>query len=405
MLQTIEKEKVLEKETTENKNFIEDKSFVENKNLIKNKSRAWLSINRENLLHNIKELHTIMPDNCKLMAVVKANAYGHGSVMISSLLNKAGIRNFAVATLQEGIELRLNGITGEILVLGYTEPSLAGELLQYGLTQTIIDYNYGRELESKGIPLKVQIKIDTGMHRLGFLAEETEEIINIFRAKNLEVTGIFTHLSTADSLREGDIRFTTEQIGRFYTLLEQLKQRKIQVPVHIQSTYGLLNYNALSCDYARIGIGMYGSLSSAQDKTIIQPDIRPVLSLHSRVALIRNITEGESVGYGRAYQADADRTIAVIAIGYGDGYPRSLSEGKGEAVIGGMKVPIVGRICMDQLIVDITGAEGIRSGDMATLIGKEDSASISAGEVSDKAGTIANELLCRLGNRLPRIYV
>ncbi|SHO44344.1 serine racemase VanT catalytic subunit [Anaerocolumna xylanovorans] len=393
MLQAIEKEKVLEKETIENKNFI------------KNKSRAWISINKDNLLHNVEEIHTIMPDTCKLMAVVKANAYGHGSIMIASLLNKTGIRNFAVATMQEGIELRLNGIKGDILVLGYTEPSLAEELSQYGLTQTIVDYHYGRELNSKGIPLKVQIKIDTGMHRLGFLAEETEEIISIFKAKNLKVTGIFTHLSTADSLREADITFTKGQIDRFYTLLAQLKLRKIQVPVHIQSTYGLLNYNGLNCDYARIGIGMYGSLSSAQDKTIIQPDIRPVLSLHSRVALIRNITDGESVGYGRAYCCDGNRTIAVIAIGYGDGYPRSLSDGKAEVIIKGVKVPIVGRICMDQLIVDITGAEGIHSGDIATLIGKEEKESITAGEVSDKAGTIANELLCRLGNRLPRIYV
>ena len=289
--------------------------------------------------------------------------------------------------------------------MGYTEPFLARELSEYRLTQTVIDYNYGRELDSMGIPLKVQIKIDTGMHRLGFQAENIREVLGIFEASNLKITGMFTHLSTADSTEAEDIAFAKGQIDRFYTLVEQLKERKIQVPVHIQSTYGLLNYNELTCDYARIGIGMYGALSSAKDKTIIQPDLRPVLSLHSRVALIRQISGGESVGYGRAYCADGERTIAVITIGYGDGYPRSLSEGKGEVIIKGVKVPVIGRICMDQLIVDITGTEGINRGDIATLIGKEEETLILAEEVSDKAGTIANELLSRLGSRLPRIFV
>lgn len=386
-MQTIEKEKVLKKEW------------------VKNRDRAWLNIDKENLLHNVKELRKIMSDNCRLMAVVKANAYGHGSIMVASLLNKAGIGNFAVATIQEGIELRHYGIKGDILILGYTEPFLARELSEYQLTQTVIDYNYGRELDSMGIPLKVQIKIDTGMHRLGFQAENIREVLGIFEASNLKITGMFTHLSTADSREAEDIAFAKGQIDRFYTLVKQLKERKIQVPIHIQSTYGLLNYNELTCDYARIGIGMYGALSSAKDKTIIHPDLRPVLSLHSRVALIRQIAGGESVGYGRAYCADGERTIAVITIGYGDGYPRSLSEGRGEVIIKGVKVPVIGRICMDQLIVDITGTEGINRGDIATLIGKEEEALILAEEVSDKAGTIANELLSRLGSRLPRIFV
>lgn len=372
---------------------------------IKNRERAWLNIDRENLLHNVEELQKIMEKSCKLMAVVKANAYGHGSVMVSTLLNNTGIKNFAVATIQEGIELRLHGITGDILILGYTEPSLAKELSRYRLTQTVVDYDYGRELDSTGIPLKVQLKVDTGMCRLGFAAENLEEILNIFEAYKLTVTGMFTHLSTADSLREEDIAFTGGQIDSFYRVVKLLKERRIEVPVHIQSTYGLLNYSGLNCDYARIGIGMYGSLSSAQDKTILQPDLRPVLSLHSRVALTRRISEGESVGYGRTYVSEEERTIAVITVGYGDGYPRSLSEGKGEVIIKGVKVPVVGRICMDQLIVDITGVKGVKSGDIATLIGREEETVIVAGEVSDKAGTIANELLCRLGNRLPRIFV
>jgi alanine racemase len=368
------------------------------------KNRAWLTIDTSNLLHNVKELEGIMKGDCKLMAVVKANAYGHGSVETAASLNNAGIKNFAVATLNEGIELRLSGIRGEILVLGYTDVSYARELKEYRLTQTVVDYSYGMELESKKIPVNVHIKIDTGMHRLGMESEDMERIKEIFSFKYLNVTGMFTHLCAADSRSLEDIYFTEKQTESFYRLVDKLKVIGIKVPVHVQSSYGLLNYNELPCDYARIGIAMYGCLSSAKDKTVIMPELKPVLSLQSRLVLIRNIPAGESVGYGRVYQPSEDRTIGILSIGYGDGYPRELSEGKGEVLIKGVKVPVIGRICMDQLMIDITGIQGIKRGDIATLIGGSANEMIPADEVADSAGTIANELLSRLGNRLPRIY-
>ncbi|WP_197032663.1 serine racemase VanT catalytic subunit [Clostridium sp. KNHs205] len=368
------------------------------------KNRAWLSIDTSNLLHNVKELQGIMKGDCKLMAVVKANAYGHGSVETAASLNNAGIKNFAVATLNEGIELRLSGIRGEILVLGYTDVSYARELKEYRLTQTVVDYSYGIELESKKIPVNVHIKIDTGMRRLGMESKDLERIREIFSFKYLNVTGMFTHLCAADSRSLEDIYFTEKQTESFYRLVDELKAIGIKVPVHVQSSYGLLNYNELPCDYARIGIAMYGCLSSAKDKTVIMPDLKPVLSLQSRLVLIRNIPAGESVGYGRVYQASEDRTIGILSIGYGDGYPRELSEGKGEVLIKGVKVPVIGRICMDQLMIDITGIQGIKRGDIATLMGGSANEMIPADEVADSAGTIANELLSRLGNRLPRIY-
>jgi len=368
------------------------------------KNRAWLTIDTSNLLHNVKELEGIMKGDCKLMAVVKANAYGHGSVETAASLNNAGIKNFAVATLNEGIELRLSGIRGEILVLGYTDVSYARELKEYRLTQTVVDYSYGMELESKKIPVNVHIKIDTGMHRLGMESEDMERIKEIFSFKYLNVTGMFTHLCAADSRSLEDIYFTEKQTESFYRLVDELKAIGIKVPVHVQSSYGLLNYNELPCDYARIGIAMYGCLSSAKDKTVIMPELKPVLSLQSRLVLIRNIPAGESVGYGRVYQPSEDRTIGILSIGYGDGYPRELSEGKGEVLIKGVKVPVIGRICMDQLMIDITGIQGIKRGDIATLMGGSANEMIPADEVADSAGTIANELLSRLGNRLPRIY-
>lgn len=368
------------------------------------KNRAWLTIDTSNLLYNVKELQGIMKGDCKLMAVVKANAYGHGSVETAASLNNAGIKNFAVATLNEGIELRLSGIRGEILVLGYTDVSYARELKEYRLTQTVVDYSYGMELESKKIPVNIHIKIDTGMHRLGMESEDMERIKEIFSFKYLNVTGMFTHLCAADSRSLEDIYFTEKQTESFYRLVDELKVIGIKVPVHVQSSYGLLNYNELPCDYARIGIAMYGCLSSAKDKTVIMPELKPVLSLQSRLVLIRNIPAGESVGYGRVYQPSEDRTIGILSIGYGDGYPRELSEGKGEVLIKGVKVPVIGRICMDQLMIDITGMQGIKRGDIATLMGGSANEMIPADEVADSAGTIANELLSRLGNRLPRIY-
>ncbi len=209
------------------------------------KNRAWLTIDTSNLLHNVKELQRIMKGDCKLMAVVKANAYGHGSVETAASLNNAGIKNFAVATLNEGIDLRLSGIRGDILVLGYTDVSYARELKEYRLTQTVVDYSYGMELESKKIPVNVHIKIDTGMHRLGMESEDMERIKEIFSFKYLNVTGMFTHLCAADSRRSEDIDYTEKQTESFYQLVDELKAIGIKVPVHIQSSYGLLNYNEL----------------------------------------------------------------------------------------------------------------------------------------------------------------
>lgn len=365
--------------------------------------RAWIIVNRDNLLHNVREIQKIMEPGCKLMAVVKTNAYGHGSIGIAGCLQGAGIKDYAVATVWEGMELRANGIEGNILVLGYTDPKLAGELAEFDLTQTVIGYEYGKELNSRKIPVKVHLKIDTGMHRLGTDAKNIEEIRELFQLEYLKIKGMFTHLCAADSREAGDICFTNGQIEEFYRLVNSLKGIGLSVPVHIQSTYGLLNYSGLPCDYARIGMGIYGSLSSAGDKTVLEPELRPVLTLKSRLVLIRKLSDRENAGYGRAYQAEGDRTIGILAIGYGDGYPRELSGGRGEAIIKGVKVPVIGRICMDQLMVDLTEVSGVQRGDEAILIGSSGEAAITAAEVADRGGTIANELLSRLGARLPRI--
>lgn len=363
--------------------------------------RAWIELDLRNLRHNVQQLNALMPGRCQLMAVVKAEAYGHGASRIAACLQKAGVKAFAVATIDEGIQLRHCGITGEILVLGYTCPSRAKELQRYDLMQTLIDYDYALALDRQGYGIKAHIKVDSGMHRLGYDVSDFGKVSNTFMLSNIRVEGIYTHLCVADSLDDGDIRFTKRQIERFRQLLNTLTAMGIRLPkVHMQSSYGLLNYSELDCDYVRVGIALYGVSSSPGDRTKLHPDLRPVLSLKSRVVLIKSVPKGESVGYGRSFTAERDSKIAMVPIGYADGIPRKLSCGRGSVLINGHRAPIVGRICMDQLAVDVTDVPCVETGMFVTLIGKDGAHEITAASVAADADTITNEFLSRLGQRL-----
>ncbi|MCM1045979.1 MAG: serine racemase VanT catalytic subunit [Candidatus Gastranaerophilales bacterium] len=363
--------------------------------------RAWIEVDQGRLRHNIKELQNILPKDCRLMAVVKAEGYGHGMLEVAACANRMGVKDFAVATIEEGIALRRSGITGEILILGYTHPGRARELHRYDLTQTLVDYEYAVQLNRQGCRVKTHIKIDTGMHRLGLDSEDSEKVLSLFGKRYLQICGIYTHLCVADSQAGEDVAFTQRQIDRFYRLLHELEEAGAALPpVHIQSSYGLLNYPELQCDYVRVGIALYGCLSAPEHRTKLWPDLRPALSLKARVVLVREVKQGESVGYGRAFVAKQDSKIALISIGYGDGFPRNLSGGRGEALIGGKRAPIVGKICMDQMMADVTHLPDVRAGMTATLIGRDGEEEIAASDVAGRAESITNELLCRLGDRV-----
>lgn len=371
-----------------------------------NEDRSYLEIDLSALSHNVKVITEAMPPRCRLMAVVKAEAYGHGGYEIAAHLNREGVRAFAVATIDEAIALRRRGIRGELLILGYTAPRRAKELAKYDLIQTLLDYDSALALNREDVPLKVHIKIDTGMHRLGFDWADEEKIRKVFSMENLKVCGAYTHLSVSDSLEIGDVEFTQRQIRRFYHTIEALEQAGYRIPkLHIQSSYGVLNYPELECDYARVGLALYGVLSSPVDQTKLQLDLRPVLSLKSRVALLRTLEAGEQAGYGRAFTVRRKTRLAVIPLGYADGYPRSLSCGKGQVLIHGKQAPIAGRICMDQLLVDVTEIPEINVGDAVTLIGRDGNREITAAMVAQMAGSISNELLSRLGRRLKTVYL
>lgn len=377
--------------------------FKPDKGLSKNygNDRAWIEIDTENLKHNIRTLQNAMPKDCEMMAVVKAEAYGHGAFKVAKMANQRGVKAFAVATIDEGMELRRYGIQGDILILSYTEPERAKELHKFRLTQSLIDYDYAIALSRQGYRIKSHIKINTGMNRLGFDVGEVERIAEIFRKEQLGVCGMYTHLCVADSLAPEDVDFTHFQIESFYGLLARLSEKGISPDkIHIQSSYGFLNYPHLKCNYVRVGIALYGVLSSARDQTKLKLDLKPVLSLKSRVVLIRKVKKGEMVGYGRQFVAERDSYIAIISVGYADGFPRNLSCGKGNVLINGYEVPIVGRICMDQLAVDVTEITKAAVGDIVTLIGRDGDKELRAPAVADKSDSIANELLSRMGTRL-----
>ena len=364
--------------------------------------RACVEINLKNLEHNARTLQRAMPPGCKLMAVVKADAYGHGAYAVSVHLNRIGVKSFAVATLEEGIRLREYGISGEILILGYTAVSRAAELKKYDFMQTILDFAYARALNRQKIRVKVHIKIDTGMRRLGIDADDASDVKRIFQMKYLDICGMYTHFSCAESRNAEDIAYTKRQAKRFYSLAEELKNSGIELPkLHLQSSYGFLNYPELAGSYVRAGIALYGVKSAPNDNTALKLDLRPALTLKSHIILIRAIKKGEFAGYGRSFQAGRDSLIGILPIGYGDGFPRSLSCGVGTVWIRDMDAPIVGRVCMDQLAVDVTKIENVAVGDEAILIGAKNTAE-QAPVVAAKSGSISNELLCRIGARLPR---
>lgn len=377
-----------------------------NKNLIKN--RAWIEVDLKNIENNINEIRKIIHKNTKIMAVVKANAYGHGEVEVSKKLNEIGILDFAVATLDEGIILRKAGIKGSILILGYTDIQNIKIVQKYDLIQTIVDFEYAKEVEKLNLDkkLNVHIKINTGMNRLGESYKNIDNLIKIYNMKNLNILGTFTHLCVSDSLFEDNIKFTKKQIDNFFKAIDALKLNNINVKkIHIQASYGIINYNDLECDYVRPGIIMYGVYSTLQDKKSckIKLNLKPALKLKSKIVSIRNIQKGESVGYGRAFIAKKDMKIATVSIGYADGYSRCLSSKDVYVLVNDKFAKIIGRICMDQMIVDVSNITNIEVGDIVTLL--DDIEEISAENISNLSGSISNELLSRLGSsRLPIIY-
>lgn len=369
------------------------------KELERKTGRAWTEVDLAQLKHNILVLQKMMVPGCEMMAVVKAEAYGHGAIPVSKVLNQMGVKTFAVAAMEEGIQLRKHGIHGDILILGYTHPSQMKLVKKYNLIQTVINTDYAQAINAQKVPVKVHLKVDTGMHRAGIWWENTEEIVACCsNMPYLKVCGMYTHFCSADSLAEEDVAYTKLQNQRFESLIATLQEQGISFPkLHCQSSYGLLNYPELQWDYARLAIVLFGAVE--------WPDIKPVLSLKSRLGAINQVPAGEGIGYNQTFFTERDSRLGIVTIGYADGVPRNLEPGQAYVLIHGKRAPIVGRICMDQLIVDVTDLPEASQGDVVTLIGCDGDEEITAIQFANWSHSIPNEILSRMGTRLERVIL
>lgn len=360
--------------------------------------RAWIELDGAALLHNVKVLQGRLPGGCRLMPALKADAYGHGAAWTAGKLAEAGVDAFCVACVKEGEQLRQHGVEGEILVLGYTAPGQLDSLVKNRLVQTVVDFSYAGMLQESGRTLHVHIGVDTGMHRLGERWENQENIFRIFEMKNLIVDGLFTHLCVADSDKKEDREYTRRQAEAFFAVADAVQQKfGVNVKLHLLSSAGVFACPRYAGDYVRPGIALYGAYGGAKK------ELRPVLSLKARVVCVKKLCDGETAGYGRAFTAEGERTIAVLAIGYADGLPGALSNGAGWVLLAGKRAPVAGRICMDQTLVDVSGIPKVRAGDIAVLIGRDGEEEITVLEMAAWAHTIPNDILSRLGSRLERV--
>ncbi len=369
-------------------------------------SRAWVEVDSATLLDNARRLEEFMPESTHLMAVLKADAYGHGAVRSALELNRIGVNAFAVACCAEGVELRRAGVRGLILILGYTDVNEWRTLARYRLTQCGVDAAYVHELSAAAKrTVSVHLKVDTGMHRLGESWEHVDDIAGCYSLPHVRVTGMFTHLCVSDSLSEGDVGFSNTQLERFFSLAGELERRGINPgELHTQSSYGIVNYPDRRCAYGRAGVALYGVKSDEHDGVKAWPELAPALSLKARIGLVREVPAGDSVGYGREFVSERPSKLAVLPIGYGDGVFRCAMHGGAEALVRGVRCPIVARICMDQLCLDVTDVPGVTRGDVATFIGRDGAGQISCEEFAARCGTITNEVLSRLGKRLPKVW-
>lgn len=364
--------------------------------------RSYCLIDLSALKENLKTVKSKLKYGEKLMCVVKANAYGHGAVEVAKCCQDTA-DYLGVATADEGMELRKNGLSLPILILGNTPPCDYQKLIDYDLQASVFSSQsaslLNRFCKEKNVKAKVHIAIDSGMGRIGFLPDEKDKASQVFCLENLSVEGIFTHFACAD---EVDGNYTDLQKKRFDDFLDYLKKYGIRIPlVHACNSAGILLGRG---DYSmsRAGIALYGlDPSSSEDGS---PNLRAALSWHTSVVHIKKLKKGEGVSYGRTYVAEQDKIIATLPIGYADGYPRILS-GKSYVLIRGKKAPIVGRICMDQMMVDVSEIDGVSLYDDVVLIGEQDGERLSAEQIANYADTINYEIVCSISRRVKRIYL
>ncbi len=371
------------------------------------KYRTWAEINLENVKYNYNQIKEAT--KAKICCVIKANAYGHGAVQLARLYQTLGADYLAVSNIEEALQLRRNQIILPILILGYTSCDCAKLLADNDITQCVFSYEYGKRLaacaETENVIVKVHIKLDTGMGRIGFSCSDTDveevgQAIEICKLPNLDVEGVFTHFATADEGQNGE-EYTRGQFKNFLSAVDILEQNGVSFKIkHCANSAAIFDYPECHLDMVRAGIVLYGLKPSGRVRNL--PLLKPVMSLYSVIAHIKTMEKGQTVGYGRVYKASSVRRIATIPIGYADGFGRANGERNYSLCIHGKSAQIVGRVCMDQLMADITDID-CDVGDSVLVFGG--SYPFTVDEIAKINGTINYEIVCSVGERVPRAFV
>lgn len=375
--------------------------------------RVYAKINIDALLDNFNNISNAVNENTKIMAVLKTDAYGHGAVPIAKALeSNEKLYGFALATAEEALILRNSGITRPLLVLGYTFPNVYEELILKNVTLTVFKKDMIKDIVTACRKLssteyhyhaRVHIKVDTGMGRIGITPDEDgiEFIKEVLSYPEIKVQGIFTHFPKAD---EEDREYTLNQIKVFKDFTERVTNATgYDIPIkHMSNSAGIIEYPEANMNIVRAGIILYGMWPSefvSKDKV----SLKPVLSLHSQIVFIKDVVKGTPISYGGTFVAQEDMKVATVPVGYGEGYPRTLSN-KADVLVRGVRCPILGRVCMDQLMIDVSNVDGVKEYDHVTLIGKDGSESITMEELGDISGRFNYEMSCDLGKRIPRVF-
>lgn len=366
-------------------------------------NRCWTEINLNTIKQNYLVYSKFLKQGQKIMGVVKADAYGHGDIEVAKTLQDVGCSDYAVSNIQEALRIRKNHIQGQILILGYTPPSYLDDLYANDLTQAILSDEYAELLMNKGCPIKCQFAIDTGMNRIGLDADNPQKCLKTIRrvaSSQLKLNGIFTHLCVADTDDDECKRFTNEQIRKFQKIADEINDLNLEF-IHCLNTAGGLWRNSFG-NLVRLGISLYGLKPDYSN--VLPNGIEPALLWKSVVSMVKKVHSGETIGYGRSFKVKQTMKVATVAVGYADGYSRLLSN-RGFILINGHKAPIVGRVCMDQIMVDVTEIPDVKMGTEATLIGRNGEEVITADDLAIIYGTIGYEVVCDISKRVERFFI
>ena len=375
--------------------------------------RTWAEISLNAIEHNYNVIRNKVADDTKVCCVIKADGYGHGAVELSQIYEKLRADFFAVSNIDEGIEIRKSGSKLPIVILGYTPVSEAKNLAEYDISQAVFSLEYAKELSEKCVEedciCKMHIKVDSGMSRIGFMCQEfprdeysIEEICESCCLPNLEVEGLFTHFCVSDEDAEGR-EFTNKQYENFIHVRDSLKKRGVDISVvHCSNSGAIEDYPETCCDMVRAGIILYGLAPSS--KLADRLDLVPAMTLKTVVAFVKEVQKGATISYGRTFTADRKMKIATVPIGYADGFIRQNAK-DGYMMVNGKKAKIVGRICMDQTMLDVTDIEDVKTGDEVVVFGTGENGEPTADSLAENTGTINYETVCLVGKRVPRIYI